>query len=203
MNSGWFLLRLNSRSLRAVGAFSLVLVLFSIPLTQAAGFAIIDERRLDAPATVEKAKRLKLKKHPKVAKGRMAAIQGQLSPGDLADVFWLGKTSVMYRLSIVFHVDDKAGHIKSELIVKEQGAEKLIPLPKSNGDKGAWVKVKGSIYLRVSADQINKPSGYTLFIWYPGEFISQISDKIFQNIVAGKPPVIKHLVKRKLESVTK
>ncbi|NOZ10406.1 MAG: hypothetical protein GXP09_05135 [Gammaproteobacteria bacterium] len=203
MKSGHSLSRFNDRPLNATGTFLLVLVLFYIPLTQAEGFTFIDELRFDAPATAEKAKRIKLKKHPKVPKGRMAVIQGQLGPDDLADIFWLGKTPVMYRLSIAFHMDGAAGPIKAELVLKEKGTEKLIPLPESNGDKGTWVKAKGSIYLRVSADQLNKASGYSLFIWYPGEFISQISDKIFQDIVAAKPPVIKRLARRKLESDAK
>jgi len=150
----------------------------------------------DVTANDKKARRLRLKKQPGLALGRLAGVWGSIGDNDKADVFFLGKTPEPSRMQ--FTLTASANQPLVNMLVTAKDGKKVTRHEMSvqaGQTAKQWFSLKGKIIVRITSTA-DEQSIYAAYFWYPGERIDGIDTEHFEQLKAGTAAKMTSFVRR-------
>ncbi len=176
-----------------IGAMCAPLTLLVGSVSAQEPVGIYEDHVSDAPFTQDKPVRIRLKKSPDVALGRIGGVWGALGDGDDGDSFFVGKTPDLTNLQVSVHTPDGSPAVTCVFKATDGQDVETVRLESVPGTTTKqWVSLKGKISVDVLAGS-DQPTNYALYIWYPGGTVDSLNAREIAEISTGdyaEKPVI-------------
>lgn len=150
----------------------------------------------DVTANDKKAHRLRLKKQPGLALGRLAGVWGSIGDNDKADVFFLGKTPEPSRMQFTLTASSNQSLVNMVVTAQDGKKNTRHEMSVQAGQTAKqWFTLKGTIIVKVTSTAAEQ-SIYAAYFWYPGERIDGIDTDSFERLKAGTAEKMTSFVRR-------